>query len=91
MARKTITVKCKNCGKEFSYSEEAYKLKSEEGQDKPERCSDCSRQNASAVRSTNSPYFHFKKGGREIAEFGSFEEEFAFKGRPTQKEEARKR
>jgi len=90
MARKTITVKCKNCGKEFSYSEEAYKLKSEEGQDKPERCSDCSRQNASAVRSTNSPYFHFKKGEIEIAEFGSYEEEFAFKGRPTQKEEARK-
>ena len=90
MARKTITVKCKNCGKEFSYSEEAYKLKSEEGQDKPERCSDCSRQNTGAVKSTTSPYFHFKKEGEGVAIFGSFEEELAFKGKRAQKEEARK-
>ena len=86
MTTKRVTAKCKNCGKEFSYSQEAYKLKAEEGSDKPERCNDCSMQNSSAAKSTNSPYFHFSKDHDEHGIFGTGEIKLAFRGKKTQKE-----
>ena len=87
---KIITTKCKHCGAEVRYSEEAYKLKSEEGDSKPRRCSKCSSGHGKRIKSLPTPYFGFEKNFGKLGGFGSHGRQFTFHGVRIQKEEARR-
>lgn len=49
--------KCKDCGKEFGYSDYALKSDLKKGLSRPERCADCRRQHSKEINSMASSHF----------------------------------
>jgi len=83
---KQIILKCKNCNREFGYSENAYRLMAEKGNSRLERCQDCLQIHGREIKETESPYFEFKKESDLPLSFNFSETEFGFRGERTQEE-----
>jgi len=87
---KEITLRCKNCGKPFGYSEEAYQLMAEKGESKIERCEECRKEHGKRIRGIKAPYFPF----REVvpsAEFTLFPPRHTSHGKRALRQEEKKR
>ena len=87
MANKEITLRCKNCGREFSYSEEAYKLMAEKGESRIDRCEECLQSHGKEIRDTESPYFKLRKKTNLPLNFDLTDDEFSFRGERIPQEE----
>lgn len=58
---KEITLRCKNCKKEFKYDEESYKLMAERGESKFLRCEECRKAHGKEISEAKVPYHQLRK------------------------------
>lgn len=75
MAKET-TLRCKNCGKPFGYSEKAYQLMAERGESRFFRCQECRQPHGREIREVKIPYSPLRKRAIPGWDFPLFEHTF---------------